>query len=234
MSLLFSPSAAKARWGMIMTDNIPQTDAEHVAASRPKKLRLVRLFLWSAVALLGGGLLFMMVNENGRETVEQDNYAGSVGGRFALTAPDGSIVTDQTLKGKPFAIFFGFTRCPDVCPTTLSRLTKLRKEMGEDGNKFEIVFVSVDPEYDSPEDIGRYIALFGTPIIGLTGSSKEIADTAKAYHAFYEKVPVEGGDYTIDHSAGVYLMDAEGNLQSIIDYHEKLETSLAKLKRLVG
>ena len=217
-----------------MTDIIPEPEAEPMAGSGRRKMKKVRLFLWLAVALLGGVMLFMMVNEKGRETAEPNDYAGSVGGPFSLTAPDGSIVTDQTLKGKPFAIFFGFTRCPDVCPTTLSRLTKLRKEMGDDGDKFEIVFVSVDPDYDSPEDVGRYIALFGTPIIGLTGSNKEIADTAKAYHAYYEKVPVEGGDYTIDHSAGVYLMDAEGNLQSIIDYHEKLETSLAKLKRLVG
>ena len=165
---------------------------------------------------------------------EPVNYGDTVGGAFSLTAPDGSTVTDQTLKGQPFAIFFGFTRCPDVCPTTLSRLAQLRKRMGEDGEKFQIVFVSVDPGYDSPEDIGRYVDLFGTPIIGLTGSDDAIAEVADAYHAFYEKVPVEGGDYTIDHTAAVYLMGADGKLQSIIDYHESPAASLAKLERLIG
>ncbi|MBU7579911.1 MAG: SCO family protein [Porphyrobacter sp.] len=166
---------------------------------------------------------------------EQASYADLIGGPFALTAPDGSRVTDQTLRGKPFAIFFGFTRCPDVCPTTLSRMASLRKQLGADGDKFRIVFVSVDPGYDSPEDIGRFVELFGTPILGLTGSDAEVNAAVKAYRAFYEKVPTNGGaDYTIDHTASVYLMDAEGRLQSIIAYDETDANALAKLKRLVS
>jgi protein SCO1/2 len=141
----------------------------------------------------------------------------------------------QTLKGKPFAIFFGFTRCPDVCPTTLSRMAQLRKQLRPDGDKFRIVFVSVDPGYDSPADIGRYVALFGTPILGLTGTDAEVDAAVKAYRAFYQKVPTNGGrDYTIDHTASVYLMDASGKLQSIIAYDETNPSALAKLKRLVG
>lgn len=187
------------------------------------------------MALLAGFALFYLVGPEPEAALDEPvDYGDTVGGAFSLTAPDGSTVTDQTLKGQPFAIFFGFTRCPDVCPTTLSRLAQLRKRMGEDGEKFQIVFVSVDPGYDSPEDIGRYVDLFGTPIIGLTGSDDAIAEVADAYHAFYEKVPVEGGDYTIDHTAAVYLMGADGKLQSIIDYHESPAASLAKLERLVG
>lgn len=218
-----------------MADPLPELEEEQTPEERAAGLKTFRMIVWMLVALVAGiGLIAFFGPEQHTAPDEPVNYGDTVGGAFSLTAPDGSTVTDQTLRGKPFAIFFGFTRCPDVCPTTLARLAGLREKMGEDGDKFQIVFVSVDPGYDSPEDIGRYVDLFGTPIIGLTGADEAIAEVAAVYHAFYEKVPVEGGDYTIDHTAAVYLMDAEGKLQSIIDYHENTETSLAKLERLVG
>lgn len=198
-----------------------------------KGLKTARTILWLLVLLAAGAALYALLNRS-EPPQERTGYGDTVGGAFALTAPDGSTVTDQTLAGKPFALFFGFTRCPDVCPTTLTRLAQLRQRMGEDGDEFEIVFVSVDPRFDTPEDIGRYIALFDTPIIGLTGTKAQIDAIVDAYHAFYEKVPIEGGGYTVDHTASVFLMDREGKLQSIIDYHESAETSLAKLERLVG
>ncbi|OCC22529.1 electron transporter SenC [Croceicoccus estronivorus] len=197
-------------------------------------LKALRMFLWLAVVLIGALALFAIFGGERHSAPQQrTTFADTVGGPFTLTAPDGSAVSDQTLAGKPFAIFFGFTRCPDVCPTTLSRLAQLRQRMGTDGSKFAIVFVSLDPEHDSPEDIGRYVALFDTPIIGLTGTDTQLAQIVKAYHVYYEKVPVEGGGYTIDHTAAVYLMGADGKLQSIIDHHEGADASLAKLRRLV-
>lgn len=198
-------------------------------------LRAVRLVLWALVALvLGAGLVAMFAPGRTPAPAGEGGYADSVGGPFKLTAPDGSRVTNETLQGTPFAIFFGFTRCPDVCPTTLSRMAQLRKQLGPDGDKFRIVFVSVDPGYDSPEDIGRYVELFGTPVLGLTGTDAEVNAAVKAYRAFYEKVPTKGGDYTIDHTASVYLMDADGRLQSIIAYDETDANALAKLRRLVS
>ncbi len=198
-------------------------------------LARLRLVLWIAVAVfaIAGAVLFIYFANN-PEPQQSADYADSVGGPFALTAPDGSTVTDETLKGQPYAIFFGFTRCPDVCPTTLSRLARLRAQMGADGDKFRIVFVSVDAGRDTPEDVGRYVDLFGTPILGLTGNEEQIARIVDAYHVYFRKVPVEGGDYTIDHSAAVFLMDREGQLQSIIDHHEGGEASLEKLERLVS
>lgn len=197
------------------------------------RLRAMRMILWVLVLLAAGAGLYALVNRS-EQPPEAATYADAVGGPFALTAPDGSTVTNEALAGKPFAIFFGFTRCPDVCPTTLARLAQLRQRMGEDGDEFEIVFVSVDPESDTPEDIGRYVALFDTPILGLTGTKEQIDTIVGAYHAFYEKVPTEGGGYTVDHTASVFLMDREGKLQSIIDHHESAETSLEKLERLVS
>lgn len=218
-----------------MSDPFPELEEDQSPQRRAEGLKSLRLVLWMLVALAAGAALYAVFGAERHAVREAPvNYGDTVGGRFSLTAPDGSTVSDQTLKGKPFAIFFGFTRCPDVCPTTLSRLARLRQQLGADGDKFEIVFVSVDPGYDSPEDIGRYVELFGTPIIGLTGSDEAIDSTVKAYRAFYAKVPVAGGDYTIDHTAAVYLMDAAGKLQSIIDYHESPKTSLEKLERLVA
>jgi protein SCO1 len=219
-----------------MADPFPELEEEPAPERQAGGLKTLRLVLWGVVALVVGiCLVAMLAPGRTPPASDQASYADLIGGPFALTAPDRSRVTDQTLKGTPFGIFFGFTRCPDVCPTTLSRMAQLRKQLGPDGDKFRIVFVSVDPGYDSPEDIGRYVELFGTPIIGLTGTDAEVDAAVKAYRAFYRKVPTnEGKDYTIDHTASVYLMDASGKLQSIIAYDETDANALVKLKRLVG
>lgn len=196
-------------------------------------LRAVRIALWGLVALAGIGFAYLQFRPTPLPQT-QPSYAASVGGPFALTAPDGSRVTDRSLKGGPFALFFGFTRCPDVCPTTLARLARLRGQLGPEGDKLRIVFVSVDPDADKPADVGRYIALFQSPIVGLTGTAEEIAAIAKAYGIYYAKVPQEGGNYTVDHSATVFLMDRERRLQSTLDMKENEAAAIAKLRRLVA
>ena len=212
-----------------MAERLPENGARPPAG----RLRGLRIVLWALVALAVCGALVAVFGGRGGEPAQHD-FADSIGGPFELTAPDGAKVTDRTLKGQPFAIFFGFTRCPDVCPTTLARMAQLRKQLGEDGMKFRIVFVSVDPEQDKPADIGRYVELFDTPIMGLTGTAAQIERIAKAYRVFYRKVPLEGGGYTIDHTAGVYLMDRNGRLQSIIDHHDSETAALGKLRMLVA
>lgn len=198
------------------------------------RLRIVRYALWGLVALAAGVTAYLFLQGRSAPPSPAQSYASAIGGPFVLTDPAGRAVSDETLKGKPFAIFFGFTRCPDVCPTTLSRLAALRKQLGADGQKFNIVYVSVDPGHDKPADIGQYVALFGTPIIGLTGTDAQIAQVVKAYHVFYEKVPQPGGDYTIDHTATVFLMGRQGEFVSTIDHQEGQHTALAKLKRLIA
>jgi protein SCO1/2 len=199
----------------------------------PRGLSGLRLALWVAVgvtALLG----LAIVLDRGETTDGVGSaYANSFGGPFTLTAPDGTVVTEKTLAGKPYAIFFGFTRCPDVCPTSLARMAALRKRLGADGMNFNIVFVSVDPEHDKPADLGNYVALFGTPIMGLTGTDAQIAAIKKSYGVYSAKVPQPGGDYTIDHTAAIYLMTAQGEFSGTIDHQESEATALEKLKRLV-
>ncbi|MFM2272692.1 MAG: hypothetical protein RL702_1757 [Pseudomonadota bacterium] len=113
-------------------------------------------------------------------------------------------------------------------------MARLRKQLGPDGAKFNIVFVSVDPGHDKPADIGNYVALFGTPIIGLTGTEPQLAQIKKGYGVYSAKVPQPGGDYTVDHTAAIYLMTAKGVFSGTIDTHEPDATALAKLKRLIG
>ncbi|MBU0826026.1 MAG: SCO family protein [Alphaproteobacteria bacterium] len=197
---------------------------------------VVRRVLWLLVALAAviGAVLALQSKPGGKQD-STTAYAGAgIGGPFTLTGSDGKTVTERSFAGKPFAIFFGFTRCPEVCPTTLARMASLREQLGEDGDKFEIVFVSVDPEHDKPADIGSYISLFKTPIHGLTGTATQLAAIQKAYGVYVKKVPLEGGDYTVDHTAAIYLMDRHGHFVTTIDYHENDKVALEKLKRIVA
>lgn len=188
---------------------------------------------------LGLGLAFAIglaiaLTPRGSPSSASAAASGGIGGPFTLTAPDGKPFTLKDVGGKPFAVYFGFTRCPDVCPTTLSRLARLRSKLGADGNKFAILFVSVDPGHDQPAAVGEYVKLFGTPIIGLTGSEEQLAPVKKAYGVYAAKVPEPGGDYTVDHSTAVLLMDGEGRFADLISHEEPDPGALAKLKALVG
>ena len=209
-----------------------------MASTDPKDaptMATVRRILWVFVALAAvAAVVIAIYTAPKRADDDVFTAAGAnIGGPFALTSSDGKTVTDKSFAGKPFAIFFGFTRCPEVCPTTLARLASLRQQLGADGNKFEIVFVSVDPDHDKPADIGSYISLFRTPIHGLTGTADQLAKIQKGYGVYVKKVPLEGGDYTVDHTAAIYLMDRNGRFVTTIDYHENDKTALEKLERVI-
>lgn len=179
------------------------------------------------------GLAIAMTPRGSSDTASLAAETG-IGGPFTLTAPDGKPFTLESLGGKPFAVYFGFTRCPDVCPTTLSRLALLRGKLGAAGSKFAILFVSVDPGHDTPQSVGEYVKLFGTPIIGLTGSDEQLKPVEKAYGVYVAKVPQPGGDYTVDHSSAVLLMNGQGRLADIISHDEPEAEALEKLKRLAA
>lgn len=212
-----------------MTIETPPTETP-----KPSPLHRIRLLLWGIVAIAAVITAALWLQQRSpKPTAAEKSYASAFGGMFDMIDQNGKTVTDQTLRGKPYAIFFGFTRCPDVCPTTLSRMAALRKQLGADGDKFNIVFVSVDPQYDKPKDIGSYVTLFNTPIIGLTGTDAQIARIVRAFKVYYAKVPVEGGDYTVDHTASVFLMDRNGEFVATIDHKESQKVALEKLKRLI-
>lgn len=185
-----------------------------------------------AVALTVVG--FTIVTGSNRSGPGQSRSTGvaTVGGPFTLTGTDGKTVTEKDLLGKPSAIFFGFTFCPEVCPTTLFELTTLAEQLGPDADKLNFVFISVDAERDGPEQMKQYLTAFDSRIIGLTGTPQQIDAAAKAFKIYYTKVPVENGDYTMDHTASVLLMDAQGKFFGTMAYEETADVMLAKLKRL--
>lgn len=155
-----------------------------------------------------------------------------IGGPFQLVDTQGRAVTEKDLLGKPTAIFFGFTYCPEVCPTTLTELTAALKELGSKADKLNVVFVSVDPERDTPEQMKLYLSNFDPHIRGFTGTPDAVAATAKAYRIYYRKIPVEGGGYTVDHSSAVYLFDRRGEFVEPIAYGQTHERVVAQLKAL--
>lgn len=201
-------------------------------AASPKASVRWLLWLFAPIVLACGLVAFTQHRAGSAPSASAAGLA--LGGPFALTAPDGSRFTQANLAGKPYALYFGYLRCPDACPTTLAKLARLRRAMGPAGSRFAIVFVSVDPGHDTPAEVGRYAALFGTPIIGLSGTDAQLKPMEKAWAIYVQKVPQPGGDYTVDHSTLVYLMGPDGHLIDIMDHDESDEASLAKLRRLVG
>jgi len=159
-----------------------------------------------------------------------------IGGHFELTGEDGLRFSTSDLGGRPFAVFFGFTRCPDVCPTTMLEMATLLGDLGEAGGDLPVLFVSVDPARDTPDLLAAYTDSFHPGIVGLGGTEAEVAAVAAAYLAFHRKVPTGPGpeDYTMDHTASVYLMGGDADLVATIAFGEDRETALAKLRRLVG
>jgi protein SCO1 len=143
-------------------------------------------------------------------------------------------VTDKTLAGKPYVIYFGYTYCPEVCPTTLLDLSRWIKELGPDANKLNYVFVTVDPERDTPKLMHTYLSAFDGHIRGFTGTPEQIAKVAKEYRIYYKKIPTNDGSYVMDHSAMTYLMNADGKFDTVIPYQEKDATALAKLRNLAA
>lgn len=167
-------------------------------------------------------------------TYQVGAYVPSIGGPFALIDEDGGAFSNADLAGKPYAIFFGYTHCPDVCPTTLFEMSQSFAKLGPDADRLTMVFVSVDPTRDTPALLKEYLTAFDTRIVGLTGPEETIEKAAKAFHVFYQKVPAEDGDYTMDHSARVILMDAAGKFVGTISYGEDTDQMLAKLRRLIA
>ena len=164
----------------------------------------------------------------------KENLVSAIGGPFTMVDDAGNTVTEAAFKGKPTVMFFGFTHCPDVCPTTLFELAGLMKKLGPQADKLNYVFVSVDPERDTPEVLHDYIASFDSRIVGLTGTQDQMAMMAKEYRVYHKKVPTDDGGYTMDHTATVYLMSPDNDLAGTIDHQESEDVALQKLKNLIA
>lgn len=194
----------------------------------------IRIILWVVVGLaVIAGLVIALRGPTAGQEIASSQSMNDIGGPFLLTGSDGKPFSSERLAGKPYALFFGFTHCPDVCPTTLARLARLRKQVGKGDDAFAIVLVSVDPERDTPAEMARYAGLFGTPVIALTGSTPAIGGIKAQFGVYSEKVPQDGG-YNVDHTATTFLIDAKGKFAATISPNEGDPAALAKLQRLTA
>jgi len=164
----------------------------------------------------------------------KDASAAAIGGPFALSDDTGAPVTETALAGKPYTIYFGYTYCPEVCPTTLLDLSRWIKELGTAADKLNYVFVTVDPERDTSQLMHAYLSSFDKRIRGLTGTPEQIAKIARQYRVYYKKIPTKDGGYVMDHSSIIYLMSPDGKFISMIAYQESDASALARLRNLIA
>lgn len=186
---------------------------------RPSLIAGPILFL---VGLIGLGVGFFVF----KPPQTQVATATLVGGPFRLVDQNGAEITDASMRGKPFLVFFGFTHCPDICPTKLFEMSQALKAVEKDVPDIEALFISVDPERDTPEMMKRYLSSFNPRIKGLTGDQASVDAAVKAYRAYAKKVPTESG-YTMDHTSLVYLMGREGQFLTSLDMTKK-DTEIAQ------
>lgn len=195
----------------------------------------------SATLLRGGAMavaaVLFMLALGWWQTRDRDQQAASVlplpidRMSFSLTDQSGDTVRPQDWLGRPTMVFFGFTWCPDICPTTLSDISNWLDEIGPDADRMNTVLISVDPERDTPAVLGDYLSNFDPRINGLTGPIPQIEQAVAEFRASFRKVPQDDGDYKMDHTAGVFLFDADGRFVSIIDYHEDPRYAVPKIRR---
>jgi protein SCO1/2 len=194
--------------------------------------RSVRILLLSAAFLAGLLLCFgVILIVTGRVSAPVAQQVAAVGGPFKLVDQDGRVVTDQDFKGRPFLVFFGFTHCPDICPTALFQVSEIMRALGRDADRTRALFITVDPERDTPKVIRDYLSSFDPHLTGLTGDPAEVAAVAKAYRVYFKKVPLDQGGYTMDHTAIVYLMDKEGRFVSPFNLKRTTEAAAADLRK---
>ena len=199
-------------------------------------LRLVRYAAIGLIAVLA--LVWLAVGlgwlQSGRVPDQGQVLGRSMVVPFQLLDQSGTQVSEKDVLGRPAVFFFGFTFCPDVCPTTLASLTALLGQLGPDAERLRVFFVTVDPERDTPDVLRQYLSAFDPRIRGLTGTPEQVSAVTKALGVYAAKVKLDGGGYTMDHTAGMFLLDAQGRFRSTIAYGEEQSAALAKLKKLLA
>jgi protein SCO1 len=201
-------------------------------------MRLPRFVLPAALlgglAILGAGVLIGLEHRDRPRGAAGTLLASAIGGPFRLVDQNGKTVTDADLKGKWSLIYFGYTHCPDACPTALNDIAVALDELGPKRAAVRPVFITVDPERDTPEVLKAYVTAFDAPILALTGTPEAIARAAKAYRIYYAKHPEAGGDYSMDHSSVIYVMDPQGRFTASFTHESSPEEIAERLKKLLA
>jgi protein SCO1 len=194
---------------------------------------LAAVFLGGLV-ILGAAVFLGLEHRDTLRGAAGTPLGSAIGGPFRLVDQDGKTVTDADLKGKWSLVYFGYTHCPDACPTALNDIAVALDELGPKRSAVRPVFITVDPERDTPEVLKAYVTAFDAPILALTGTPEEVAQAAKGYRVFYAKHPEAGGDYSMDHSSVIYVMDPEGRFTASFTHQSSPEELAERLKKLLA
>jgi protein SCO1/2 len=196
---------------------------------------LLAAFLLAAVVFIGSGAFLAFELHEGPRGVARSWLGHEIGGPFRLVDQDGKTVTDTELRGKWLLVYFGYTHCPDACPTALNNIALTLRDLAAPlRGEIRPVFITIDPERDTPAVMKSYVASFGAPILALTGSAEAVARAARDYRVYYEKHPEPGGDYSLDHSSLIYVMDPKGRFAASLDSEATPANMVARLKELLG
>ncbi len=201
------------------------------------RLRLLGL---TVAGFIGGALVGLAVVPGALESIQAPTQVMSigkaaVGGPFTLTDHTGRPVTDKDFRGKYMLVYFGFTFCPDVCPSGLQVMSAALDQLGPKAEKITPIFISVDPERDTPEQLAQYVPSFHPRLVGLTGTPEQVQDVAKAYRVYYRKVKDEKStaEYTIDHTSIIYLMNPQGEFVAHFTHATPVATMVEKLEKVL-
>ena len=201
---------------------MPPTAARDPSKSRAFSIRIAATM--AAVAVLAVAAVWLASSPRG-------SNASLIGGPFALQDGDGKTITEQSMFGRPFLVYFGYTHCPDVCPTSLFEISEVLRAMGKDADRVNAYYISVDPERDTSAAMKDYLSSFDSHLRGLTGNADAVAKVLSAYRVYAKKVPTDNGDYSMDHTALVYLMDKQGRFVAPFKLNRKPEDAAADLRR---
>lgn len=199
-----------------------------------------RSLLLSAAAALVASPFLVACDKAGQPGVPKlsFNAVDITGAEYArqlsLKDVDGRQRSLAEFKGKVLFVFFGFTQCPDVCPTTMAELAEVRRRLGPDGDRVQGIFISIDPARDTPQVLKGYLQAMDPSFVGLTGSAEQIEAAAREFKVFFQKVPTSEGNYTMDHTAGAYVFDPEGHVRLFVRYGMGVDKVTADLRQLLG
>jgi protein SCO1 len=217
----------------MMAGTTPGGAAGKSAAGLPPHMLLVAALLGAFIILGGGAFLVLELHNNGRG-VAGTVLGSAIGGPFSLVDQDGKTVTNTALEGKWLLVYFGYTHCPDTCPTTLNDIAVALHDLGAQRDQVRPVFITIDPARDTPQVMKDYMTAFDAPILALTGTAAEVAQAAKNYRVYYAKHSEAGGDYSMDHSSLIYVMDPKGRFTATFTGEDPPEQIAERLKRLLS
>lgn len=213
-------------------------DASGGVAQRPPSLaprpRLVlAAALLAGFAILAAGAFVALELRDAPQGAAGTLLGSAIGGSFSLVDQNGKTVTNTALEGKWLLVYFGYTHCPDACPTTLNKIALALQNLGAQRDEVRPVFITIDPERDTPQVMKDYVTAFDAPILALTGTAAEVAQAAKNYRVYYAKHPEAGGDYSMDHTSVIYVMDPKGRFTASFTGEDAPEQIAERLKKLL-